>query len=102
MRQRLAVVVVARAVMPMHGHGGLERHVHDLVTYLAARGVEVTLIVPPKTGTQSSPGLSNVTVRHVPYLTFPFAGRKGTTILDRSSAYLLYGRRAGALAAELA
>ena len=28
------------------------------------------------------------TLRHVPYLTFPFANRRGTTILDRSTAYL--------------
>ena len=29
--------------MPLHGVGGLERSVHDLVRHLAARGVEVTL-----------------------------------------------------------
>jgi glycosyltransferase involved in cell wall biosynthesis len=31
----------------------------------------------------------------VPYRTFPFAGRKGTTVIDRSSAYPLFGWRAG-------
>ena len=31
----------------------------------------------------------------VPYRTFPFAGRRGTTILDRSTAYPLFGERAG-------
>ena len=41
----LRVAVVARAVMPLHGVGGLERSVHDLVRHLAARGVDVTLIV---------------------------------------------------------
>jgi len=43
----LRVAVVARAVMPLHGFGGLERSVHDLVRHLAARDVDVTLIVPP-------------------------------------------------------
>jgi glycosyltransferase involved in cell wall biosynthesis len=34
----------------------------------------------------------------VPYRTFPFAGRRGTTILDRSTAYPIFGERAGRLA----
>ena len=45
----LRVAVLARAVMPLHGLGGLERSVHDLVRHLAARDVAVTLIVPPAT-----------------------------------------------------
>ena len=35
----LRVAVVARAVMPMHGFGGLERSVRDLVRHLAAEGL---------------------------------------------------------------
>ena len=42
-----------------------------------------------------------ITSCHVPYLTFPFANRRGTTILDRSTAYPLFGRRAGRAAASL-
>jgi glycosyltransferase involved in cell wall biosynthesis len=38
----------------------------------------------------------------VPYVTFPLANRRGTTILDRSTAYPLFGFRAGRLAARLA
>src|SRR5262245_56734180 len=105
MRQPLSVVVVARAVMLIHGFGGLERSVHDLVRHLAARGVDVTLIVPPASVQRQStaePFASpRIRVRHVPYLTFPFANRRGTTILDRSTSYLLYGLRAGHLAASL-
>ena len=33
--------------MPLHGVGGLERSVRDLVRHLAARDVDVTLITPP-------------------------------------------------------
>lgn len=102
----LRVVVVARAAMPMHGFGGLERSVRDLVWHLAARQVQVILIVPPPTvrldarsDVFASP---HIRIRHVPYVTFPLANRRGTTILDRSTAYLLYGLRAGRLARSLA
>jgi glycosyltransferase involved in cell wall biosynthesis len=38
----------------------------------------------------------------VNYVTFPYANRRGTTILDRSTAYLVYGQRAGRLAGTMA
>jgi len=106
MARPLRVAVVARAVMPLHGLGGLERSVHDLVRHLALRGVAVTLVVPPGTVRRDShadPFASPlIRIRHVRYLTFPLANRRGTTILDRSTAYLLYGWRAGRLALALA
>jgi glycosyltransferase involved in cell wall biosynthesis len=40
-------------------------------------------------------------MRPVRYVTFPFANRKGTTILDRSTAYPVFGLRAGRVAAQL-
>ncbi|MEO8481432.1 MAG: glycosyltransferase family 4 protein [Acidobacteriota bacterium] len=102
----LRVVVIARAVMPLHGVGGLERSVHDLVRHLAERGVGVTLIVPPASVRHQSwtdPfAHPQISVRHVSYLTFPLANRRGTTVVDRSTAYLLYGYRAGRLAHALA
>src|SRR5262245_29739793 len=107
MTRPLSVAVVARAVMPLHGVGGLERSVHDLVRHLAARGVNVTLIVPPAVHvhrpTTADPFASqNISIRHVGYLSFPLANRRGTTVLDRSTSYLLYGWRAGRLARRLA
>jgi glycosyltransferase involved in cell wall biosynthesis len=42
-----------------------------------------------------------LTLRPVPYLTFPFANRRGTTIVDRSTAYPVFGWRAGRIAASL-
>ena len=105
---KLRVAVVSRAVMPLHGVGGLERSVHDLVRHLAAKGVEVTLITPPPWETRPvrpqphDPfASSNITLRSVPYRTFPFANRRGTTVLDRSTAYPLFGWRAGRLARSL-
>jgi len=37
----------------------------------------------------------------LPYRTFPLAGRRGTTVLDRSTAYPMFGLRAGRRALEL-
>jgi glycogen(starch) synthase len=96
------VAVVARSVFPLHGLGGLERSVSDLVHYLAGAGVRVTLIT--RTPQRGSPAIvePGLTTRVVPYRTFPFAGRRGTTVLDRSTAYPLFGERAGRLAWTLA
>jgi glycogen(starch) synthase len=98
----LRVAVVARSVFPLHGRGGLERHVYDLVRHLAERGNLVTLITrrPAETRPASAihPGLTLTTI---PYRTFPLAGRRGTTVIDRSTAYPLFGERAGRAAWEL-
>ncbi len=92
------VAVVARSVFPLHGVGGLERSVYDLVRYLARAGVRVTLIT--RTPPRGSPALEEpgVVTKFVPYRSFPFAGRRGTTVIDRSTAYPLFGERAGRLA----
>jgi glycogen(starch) synthase len=105
----LRVIVIARSVYGLHGYGGLERHVFDLVRHHLTAGWQVTLITRTP---QDPPGVQpdrwrqihehpGCAVRFVPYRTFPFAGRGGTTILDRSTAYPWFGRRAGALAARL-
>ena len=106
--RRLRVAVLARSVYPLHRFGGLERHVFDLVRCLLARRVNVTLITPPPAANRPSDAAADAVFRHpeltfaaVPYITFPFANRKGTTILDRSTAYPLFGLRAGRLAAHL-
>lgn len=108
MPDRLRVALVSRAVHPLHGYGGLERHVADLARHLARRFVEVTLITRPAEDGMSAAEAASVigdrgplSVRFVPYTTFPLAGRRGTTVLDRSTAYPLFGLRAGRLAASL-
>ena len=103
----LRVAVVARAVAPLHGTGGLERSVADLVRHLAAREVAVTLITPPPRASAAGTGAGalaspHIRLRHVPYPTFPFANRRGTTILDRSTSYLMFGARAGRAAGQMA
>lgn len=99
--RRLRVAVTSRAVYPLHGLGGLERSVYDLVRHLAKHGVEVTVITRPPTASHDSLNIEDVSVRFVPYRTFPFANRRGTTVLDRSTAYPMFGRRAGEVAASM-
>jgi glycogen(starch) synthase len=95
------VAVVARAVFPLHGLGGLERSVYDLVRFLAGAGVRVSLVTrTPRRGIAPI-DIPGVVTHFVPYRTFPFAGRRGTTVLDRSTAYPLFGERAGRLASTL-
>lgn len=101
---RRRIAVVTRAVFPLHGAGGLERSVYDLVRHLTMAGARITLITRPATSGDSDPARihPDVSLRLVPYQTFPFAGRRGTTILDRSTAYPLFGERAGRVAWDLA
>jgi glycogen(starch) synthase len=99
----LRVAVLTRAVYPFHGVGGLERSTHDLIRHLLAAGARVTLITQPPFKAQTDRWAPDgLTCRFVPYRTFPLAGRAGTTILDRSTAYPLFGLLAGRLAEELA
>ena len=103
MTRPLRVAITARSVFPIHGHGGLERSVFDLARHLAGEGVQVTLITrTPRDVTQVGPPIHpGVSVVYVPYRTFPFAGRRGTTVIDRSTAYPLFGVRAGRRAAAM-
>jgi glycosyltransferase involved in cell wall biosynthesis len=100
------VAIVARAVFPLHGFGGLERSVYDLARALVDRDVGVTLITPPPANETDEPVASRlihpaVTTEFIQYHTFPLANRRGTTVLDRSTAYPLWGLRAGRRAADL-
>jgi glycosyltransferase involved in cell wall biosynthesis len=101
-RSPLRVAVLARSVFPLHSYGGLERHTGDLVRYLQKSGVLVDLITRPATNATRPATLEGARAVHVvPYVTFPFAGRRGTTVLDRSTAYPFFGLHAGNLAARL-
>jgi glycosyltransferase involved in cell wall biosynthesis len=92
------VAVVARAVFPLHGLGGLERSVYDLVRSLSRLHLQVTLVTRPPKHAGAGINEPGVTTQFVPYRTFPLAGRRGTTVLDRSTAYPLFGERAGRVA----
>jgi len=97
----LRVAVLTRAITPLHGVGGLERSTYDLVQHLLARGARVELFTRPPT-TNAAWSHERLACHFVPYRTFPGAGRKGTTILDRSTAYPVFGYRLGRAAAAMA
>jgi glycosyltransferase involved in cell wall biosynthesis len=102
MNEMPRVAVVARSVFPLHGPGGLERSVYDLVRYLARAGVGVTLITRTPPARPDAGAIDpRIAMRFVSYRTFPLAGRRGTTVLDRSTAYPLFGERAGRVAWQL-
>lgn len=102
MSRPLRVAITARAVFPVHGLGGLERSVYDLARHLARNGVRVALVTRTPDAPVSADAVHpDVRLHFVPYRTFPFAGRRGTTVLDRSTAYPLFGLRAGAMAADM-
>lgn len=98
---RLRVAVLTRAVTPLHGVGGLERSTFDLVQHLLERGSRVALFTRPPT-TREPWTHDRLTFHFVPYRTFPGAGRRGTTIIDRSTAYPVFGYRLGRAAAAMA
>jgi len=97
----LRIAVLTRAVTPLHGVGGLERSTYDLVQQLLARGARVELFTRPPT-THEPWSHERLAFHYVPYRTFPGAGRRGTTILDRSTAYPVFGYRLGRAAAAMA
>jgi glycosyltransferase involved in cell wall biosynthesis len=97
----MKVAVVARSAFPLHGYGGLERHVYDLVRALADRDLEVTLITREPLRGHPTTIDPRVNFEFLPYRTFPLAGRRWTTVLDRSTAYPMFGLRAGRRALEL-
>ncbi len=64
--------------------------------------MQVTLVTRTPVTTAAAEAIdARIDVRFVPYRTFPFAGRRGTTVLDRSTAYPLFGERAGRAAWDL-
>jgi glycosyltransferase involved in cell wall biosynthesis len=103
MSRRVRVAITARSVFPLHGVGGLERSVFDLARHLVREGHDVTLITrSPRTRPEPGTLDPDISLVFVPYRTFPLAGRRGTTVIDRSTAYPRFGMRAGSIAAELA
>lgn len=101
MRYPASVAIVARSVFPIHGTGGLERSVYDLARHLADRDVRVAIVTRPAKDAAPDAVHPRVSLHFVPYRTFPLAGRRGTTVIDRSTAYPLFGMRAGAVAAQM-
>jgi glycosyltransferase involved in cell wall biosynthesis len=88
----MKVALVSRAVFPLHGYGGLERHVAALEKYLRLEGCDVTLYTTPPV---SGSGADRDRTVFVPYRVIPWPRRTGFTILDRDTNYIAWSFRAG-------
>jgi len=86
------VTVLSRVAHPLHGYGGLERHVGALVRYLG-RESEVTLVTTPPQ--REAKELDAVHIESVPYRHIPWPKRPGFVVADRNSNYLIWNLRAG-------
>ena len=94
----LRVSIVSRRVHPAHGPGGLERHVFELVTELAALGIEVDLFSETPTDldrlARADRSLSPVVTTHwIPGGRLPLGVRQGTVVLDRITNYFIWSGR---------
>ena len=88
----MKVGVLSRVAHPLHGMGGLERHVGALVKYLAREGTEVTLVTSPP---EREAVITDVHVESVAYRTIPWPRRAGFVVFDRNTNYLLWNLEAG-------
>ncbi len=109
MPKPLRVAMLARVVYPLHGFGGIERHVFHLTTHLARLGVVVKLYVqtPPSTTSVALalpkiadlPNSLQPTLIHLRYdFTSPFL--RPNSILGRTLNYPWYSWQLGQLAAQ--
>jgi len=87
----MRVALLSRAVFPLHGYGGLERHVAALEKYLRLEGCDVTLYTSPPASDKRA---KREGTRFVPYRMIPWPRRKGFAILDRDTNYLAWSLRA--------
>ena len=88
----MKIALLARSVHPLHGHGGLERHVAALKLYLILAGCDVRLFTCPPLNPSFS--MNDNTDVFVPYQTVPLPRAKGFVIVDRNTNYLLWSLRA--------
>ncbi len=94
----MRVAMLARAVFPLHGYGGVERHVYHLTTHLARLGVEVELWVQEPVGEEEAPLGPGIRLRARRYdRTSPLLRPNG--VVGRQINYPLYSRDIGREAA---
>ncbi len=92
----LRVLVLTRAVAPLHGHGGMERHVRDLARHLDRLGVQLFWVVPPPLPAEG------VLPGRFQGLRYRFLPLPRGRVIERLLHYPLWSLRAGRRALELA
>ncbi len=107
------VLMLARAVFPIHGYGGIERHVFHLSTHLLRLGVDLTLVVgrsPTPLGDAEAAEriLAAAQMRPVGHwrvrqIRYDYAGPllRPNSILGRQINYPIFSLREGLLARDL-
>lgn len=95
MTEPLRVAMLARVVYPIHGYGGIEKHVYHLTTHLARLGVAVTLFVQDAPESEALTALrAHMTVVTQPYdRTSPVF--RPNSIIGRQINYPMYTLRQG-------
>ena len=96
----IRVAMLARVVYPLHGYGGIERHVYHLTTHLARLGVDITLYVQQSDDIAGLAHLrTQMRVETMRYdYTSPFL--RPNSILGRQLNYPRYTRAQGALVGQ--
>ena len=88
----MRVALLSRAVFPLHGHGGLERHVGSLKRHLERAGCELRVFTSPPQKPLTEP--RDESYVFVPYRALPWPQRMGFVVLDRNTNYLIWSLRA--------
>lgn len=88
----MKVALLSRAVFPLHGYGGLERHVGSLKRHLGRSGCEVKVFTAPPKRILSEPRDESYTF--VSYRALPWPQSRGFVVLDRNTNYLIWSVRA--------
>ncbi len=88
----MKVALLSRAVFPLHGHGGLERHGGSLKRHLERAGCELRVFTSPPEQPLSEP--RDESYAFVPYRALPWPRQKGFVVADRNTNYLIWSLRA--------
>jgi len=95
----IRVAMLARAVFPLHGYGGIERHVYHLTKYLTRLGVEVTLYVQSPSVSSDPGDLRPYAIETLRYdYTSPLLAPNG--VIGRQINFPIYSWRIGQRAAR--
>lgn len=101
------VAMLARAVFPLHGYGGIERHVFHLVTHLTRLGAAVTLFIQEsavqrRDATDAATRAITTGLARVVYLRYDYTSPllPPNGILGRQINYPRYSWQLGQVAAD--
>lgn len=88
----MKIALLTRAIHPLHGRGGLERHTAALKRYLERAGCDVRVFTTPPDQELSEPRDETYTFTSSRML--PWPRRPGFVVLERNTNYLIWSVRA--------